>query len=135
MSDKENNDHDFQPPKNRARGKSKRGEAARDRFKAPISEKEMANTQRNTAWAMRVFQEWKAERSKEASKCPEDLDNPDIKNLNLLAFTICDRNQEVGWPALSDQDYSSNSGRFAKVHAGKAAQSSQVLGSHSDSVS
>ena len=119
-----------------------RGETVR--FKAPILEKEMAvlskgftpaNTQRNTAWAMRVFQEWKAERSKEASKCPEDLDNPDIKNLNLLAFTICDRNQEVGWPALSDQDYSSNSGRFAKVHAGKAAQSSQVLGSHSDSVS
>jgi len=40
MSDKENDDHDFQPPKKRARSKSMRGEAAR--FKAPISEKEMA---------------------------------------------------------------------------------------------
>ena len=92
MFGKENDDMaDFQPPKKKARGSSMRGEAAR--FKAPISEKEMAvlkkgfvpaNTQRNTGWAMRVFQEWKAERSEnDSEECPEDLlDNPDTQNLN-----------------------------------------------------
>ena len=56
------------------------------------------NTQRNTAWAMRVFQEWKAERSKgDAEKCPENLlGNPDPQNLNcwLSRFVVEIRKQD-----------------------------------------
>ena len=60
-----------------------------------------ANTQRNTAWAMRVFQEWKAERSKgDAEKCPEDLlDNPDIQNLNYwLSRFVTEVRKQDGQP-------------------------------------
>ena len=48
----------------------------------------LVNTQRNTGWAMRVVQEWKAKGSKgDAEKCPEDLlDNPDIQNYWLSRF-------------------------------------------------
>ena len=99
MSEKESDDHDFQPPRK-----------WRSRFKAIILEKEMAilskgftpgNTQRNTGWAMRFFQEWKAERSKgDAEKCPKDfLNNPDIQNLNYwLSQIVAEIRKQDGQP-------------------------------------
>ena len=74
MAEKENNQElaDFQPPKKKIRGSKRVQAKASTQFKIR-SDQEMevlakgfvpVNTQRNTGWAMRVFQDWKAERSK-----------------------------------------------------------------------
>ena len=71
MAGKENVDsdlRDFQPPPKKA--KTTREPVAR--FKCPTSNEEMAvlskgfvpaNTQKNNAWAMRVFSEWRVQRN------------------------------------------------------------------------
>ena len=75
---------DFQPPKKKPR------------FKIPVTDQQMEeinkgyvprNTQKNTAWGLNVFLEWKAQRNKDLlvgeEGCPDDLiDNPDPAKLN-----------------------------------------------------
>ena len=111
MAAKENVDPDgdlidFQPP----RKKPKKPDGAR--FKAPMTDDEMAviskgyvpqSTQKNTAWVLRVFLEWKAERNKTASgeKCPEDLlDSFNAQKLNHW-LAICYVSEKTGRIAVS----------------------------------
>lgn len=108
MAVKENDDpdlHDFLPPRKKAKNATSPAGA---RFKVPTTDDEMAvigkgyvpqNTQKNTAWAVRVFFEWRTERNKIASgdHCPEDLiDKPDVHKLNywLLRFVTEVRKQD-----------------------------------------
>ena len=94
MSGKGNEDPDlvdFRPPKKKAETNER---PSGTRFKTPTSDDEMAtfckgyvpqNTQKNTAWAVKVFSEWRAERNSISSEkqCPADLlDNPNVQELN-----------------------------------------------------
>ena len=78
---------DFQPPA------KKRAKKVKDRFGKPTSEEEIAklakgfvpeNTKKNNSWALKVFNDWKSQRSTEdGEQCPDDLlENPDVTKLN-----------------------------------------------------
>ena len=61
------------------------------------------NTQRNNTWALKLFQEWRADRNKRSEKqCPEDLlDNPDPKKLNhWLSRFVTEVRKQDGQPYL-----------------------------------
>ena len=74
---------DFQPLKKKPKRSS---QLAQDRFKAPTCGEDMSvickafvppYTQKNTAWAMRIFAEWRAERNSRSnsptSLCPDNI--------------------------------------------------------------
>ena len=78
---------DFQPPA------KKRAKKVKDSFGKPTSEEEIAklakgfvpeNTKKNNSWALKVFNDWKSQRSTEdGEQCPDDLlENPDVTKLN-----------------------------------------------------
>ena len=81
------------------------------RFKAPTSDEAMAtfckgyvplNMQKNTAWAVKVFSEWRAERNSISSEklCPANLlDNPDVQELNYwLSCFVTEVRKKDGQP-------------------------------------
>ena len=90
---------DFEPPKKKTNYK---------RFKQPTDDKEMLeiskgyippNTQKNTSWAINVFDEWRAARSKleRCDRCPEDIpSNPRVESLNcwIPRFIVGARKQD-----------------------------------------
>ena len=63
-----------------------------------------ANTQKNNAWVMRVFMEWRAQRnggiSDKAQECPENLlDDPDSQKLNFwLSRFVTEVRKQDGQP-------------------------------------
>ena len=93
MADKENDDVDFQPPKRVKHAKAKKP-GLTERFQNPTSDEAMKtitkgyvppNTQKNTSWAMTVFNEWRLARNSKCmtEKCPENLfEEPEIGELN-----------------------------------------------------
>ena len=81
------------------------------RFKAPLTDDEMANvskgfvppnTRKNTTWAMRVFIEWKAERNKAAGSplCPDNLlERPNPAQINTwLSRFVTEARKQNGEP-------------------------------------
>jgi hypothetical protein len=105
MDDKENDRSDFQPP----RSKRKKVPSSTARFKEPTTDQEIAvlskgfvpkNTQRNNTWALKLFQEWRADRNKRSEKqCPEDLLDPKKLDHWLSRFVTEVRKQD-GQPYL-----------------------------------
>ena len=110
-----------EPPKKRARvDHASPPVKSVTRFPAPTGSPTMnhickgyvpKNTDKATAWALRVFNAWRSERNCVASdKCPEDLlERPDVGNLNrwLARFVVeCRRENGMPYPSFLGNQYS-----------------------------
>jgi len=92
MDNKENDD--FQPAKKKAKVAKQKKQVLSERFQKSKSDEEMKriskgyvppNTQKNTAWAMAVFREWRLARNRDCSidKCHENLfEDAEVSEIN-----------------------------------------------------
>ena len=82
-----------------------------ERFRKPVTDQEMstlskgyvpANTKKNNGWAVRVFNEWRAQRNQsiQEEKCPSDLlEKPNVSKLNYwLARFVAEVRRQDGNP-------------------------------------